>query len=136
MRPFVALPNGTIFTPPIVKKIGSTPKAIAPNGMMSLNENDNFILIADSLLGGVWKFNVDTGNAELIIKDASMAGDAKKTEYAAYGINGLRARNNTLFYCNSGQQTFYKMPVSLFSLFFFSFSFLVEKAIQRPKKIA
>ena len=42
-----------------------------------------------------------------------MAGDPNKTEYAAYGINGLWTQNNTLFYCNSGQQTFYKMPVSL-----------------------
>ena len=119
MRPFLVLPDGTISTPPIVKEIGSIPSALALNGMTYLRRNDNFVLGADSLLGGVWKFYVDTGEFDLVIKDPSMAGPTNETEYAGYGINGLRTQNETLFYCNSGAQTFYKMLVSLIFMFLF-----------------
>jgi len=121
MRPFVILPNGTIFTPPVIKEIGSTPSALVLNGMTYLDRSDNFVLAADSLLGGVWKFYVDSGRSELIIKDPSMAGPPNKTEYAGYGINGLRTQNGTLFYCNSGAQSFYKMLVCTSSVFCQSF---------------
>lgn len=115
MRPFLILPNGTVFTPAVVKEIGSTPSALLLNGMTYLRRSDNFVLVADSLLGGVWKFFVDTGEYHLIIKDPSMVGPPNTIQIAALGINGLRTQNNTLFYCNSGTQTFYRMPVSLSS---------------------
>lgn len=113
MRDFVILPNGTVSTPPQIKKIGSVPSALLLNGMTRLRRTDNFLLIADTLLGGVWRFNIDTGKSDLVIHDPSMAGPANKTDFAAFGINGLRTQNDTLFYCNSGAQSFYKMPVSL-----------------------
>jgi len=113
MQGFVILPNGTVSTPPQIKKIGSVPSALLLNGMTRLRRTDNFVLVADALLGGVWRFNIDTGRADLVIHDPSMAGPANKTDFAAFGINGIRTQNGTLFYCNSGAQSFYKMPVSL-----------------------
>ena len=112
MRQFLVLPDGNIFTPPAIKEIGTLPSALLLNGMTRLRSTDNFVLISDTLLGGVWKFYVDTGKSQLIIKDPSMSGPPNQTAFAAFGINGLRAQNGTLFYCNSGAQTFYKMPVS------------------------
>ena len=112
MRDFIFLPNGTILTPPIIQEIGTIPAALALNGMTHLRGNHNFILIADSLLGGVWRFHVDTGKSELVIKHPSMAGPLNKIEFAAYGVNGIRAQSDSLFYCNSGAQSFYRMPVS------------------------
>ena len=113
MRRFVALPDGTVFTPPTVKEIGVLGSALLPNGMTCIRRSDDFVLIADTILGGVWKFYVDSGESRLIIKDPSMAGLPNRTEFAAFGINGLRVQNKNLFYCNSGAQTFYKMPVSI-----------------------
>lgn len=113
MRPVVILPNGTIFRPPAIREVATIPSALLLNGMASIRRNDRFILVADTLLGGVWKVHVDTGKSELIIKDPSMTGPANQTAFAAFGINGLRVQNQTLFYCNSGAQSFYKMPVSL-----------------------
>ena len=115
MRDFVIVPNGTVTTPPVIQEIGTIPAALALNGMTHLGGENNSILIADSLLGGVWRFHVDTGKSELIIKHPSMAGPLNKTEFAAYGINGMRAQSDNLFYCNSGAQSFYKMPVSYFA---------------------
>ena len=110
MRRFLVLPNGTIYTPPVIKEISNVPGLL--NGMTYLHRSDNYILSADSHLGGVWKVYVDTGKYELIIRDPSMAGLPNKIQEAALGINGLRTQNDTLFYCNSGAQTFYRMPVS------------------------
>lgn len=111
MRGFVVLPDGTIVTPPAIKEVGTVAGEL--NGMTSLDRNDSFILSADSLAGGVWRTFVDSGESELIIKDTSMAGPPNGVQYAGIGINGLRTQNGTLFYCNSGAQTFSKMPVSL-----------------------
>ena len=115
MRHALILSNGTIFTPPVIHKVGSIPSAIAVNGMTYINSGDDFVLCSDSLVGGVWKFNVNTGKSDLIIQDPSMAGPPNMTQYAGFGINGLRVQNHTLYYCNSGAQSFYKMPVSLFN---------------------
>ncbi|KAL8694224.1 MAG: hypothetical protein Q9218_001111 [Villophora microphyllina] len=111
MRRFSILPNGTISTPPLVNEIGSLPSSLGLNGMTYLRKSDKFVLIADTLLGAVWKFDVDTGMYNLTLRDSSMAGPPNKTEFAASGINGVRTQNRTLFYCNSGAQAFYKMPL-------------------------
>lgn len=112
MRPFTTCPNGTALAPPVIKEIGSIPFALALNGMTYIHRSDKFVLIADTLLGGVWKFDVETGKSDLIIQDSSMEGPKNKTAFAAFGINGLRTQNQTLFYTNSGAQTMYRMPVS------------------------
>ena len=112
MRGFVALPNGTVFTPPVVREVGVLGSALLLNGMTCVRREDGFVLIADTILGGVWKFDVRSGESKLVIKDPSMAGLPNKREFAAFGINGLRVQNRTLFYCNSGAQRFYKMPVN------------------------
>ena len=122
MRPFRILPNGTILTPPSIEEITGVPGAL--NGMTRIHRSDNFVLSSDSLLGGVWKINVETGKSEVIIKDPSMAGPPNKTEFAAFGINGLRVQNETLFYCNSGAQKFYQMPASRFSYSSLKISYL------------
>ena len=111
MRSVVVLPDGTVLTAPIIKELGSIEGEL--NGMTHIRKGDNFILTADSANGGVWKFHVDTGKSELVIQDPSMKGPPNATEIAALGINGLRIQNNTLFYCNSGTESFYKMLVSL-----------------------
>lgn len=118
MTDFLILPNGTIFTPPNITEIGTLTDAASINGVTYLDRSDNFLLCADSILGGVWKFNVDTGESEMSIKDDSMAGPANNSSFAGLGINGLRTQNRTLFYCNSGAQAFYKMPVSLSGFLF------------------
>ncbi len=97
MRSFVALPDGTVHTPPVIKKSGWIPGAAGPNGMTHLRQTDDFVLIAETFLGGVWKFNVVAGQSSLIIQDPSMEGPTNKAQQAGYGINGVRAQNGTLF---------------------------------------
>lgn len=111
MRPFIAMPNGTISTPAVIKEVAKLPRSCALNGMTHIREMDDFVLSADTDLGGVWKINVDSGESTFIIEDPTMKGPPNTTSIAAFGINGLRVHNNTLYYTNSGKETLHKMPV-------------------------
>ncbi|KAL8822300.1 MAG: hypothetical protein Q9191_006966, partial [Dirinaria sp. TL-2023a] len=84
IRPVVVLPDGTIFRPPVIREVASVPSAALLNGMAAIRRSDRFVLVADTLLGGVWKVHVDTGKSELIIKDPSMTGPANQTAFAAF----------------------------------------------------
>jgi len=118
MRPFLALPNGSVVVPPVIHEIGGITSPFVLNGMTHLHKSDNFVLIADTLLGGVWKLDVVTGKSNLVIQDITMQGPPNQTSFAAFGINGVRTQNNTLFYTNSGKESMYKMPVGfLFDIF-------------------
>lgn len=110
MRGFEMCDNGTIVTPATVKEVCEVPGLL--NGMTSLHTTDLVIFPADTMARGVWRIDIDTGDSEMVIRDASMAGPANRTQFAGLGINGLKARDDTLFYCNSGAQTFWRMPVS------------------------
>lgn len=113
MRLFLAFPNGTISTPPIIKEVALLPSSVALNGMTHMAEGDDFVLTADTTIGGIWKTNVETGKSTIIIKDSTMDPLPHTIGVAAYGINGIRIQNSTLYYTNSGAQTLHRMPVSL-----------------------
>ena len=113
MRSFCARPDGVVLTPPVVRAVGSIPSAAELNGMTYLRKSDGFVLVADTILGGVWRFDVESGESKLVIQDVSMAGLPDETSVARFGINGVRVQNDTLFYTNSGKHTMYKIPVSL-----------------------
>ena len=117
MRRFLVLPNGTVSTPPVVREVAHLPSSVALNGMTHMAEGDDFVLTADSTLGGIWKTNVETGNSTIIIKDPTMNPLPNTVGVAAYAVNGIRVQNNTLYYTNSGAQTLHRMPVILPSPF-------------------
>ena len=116
MRPYRVLPNGTISIPPVIKNVANLTSAGGPNGMTHIRKTDDFVLIAETILGGVWKTNFVTGESTLIIQDPTMKGPPNTTGPAAYGINGVRVHNDTLFYTNSGTQALYRMPVGVLAL--------------------
>lgn len=43
---------------PIVTKIAESPQASTPNGMVSLDADEHAVLISDSSLGNVWRFDL------------------------------------------------------------------------------
>lgn len=136
MNAFAVSDNAkTIRIPPSIKEVGRVREGVAMNGMTQLRRGDDFVLISDSLVGGVWKFCVKTGEYELVVRDTSMAGPANKTQFAAFGINGLRVWDGVLYYCNSGKQEFWKMMVRLllfppFPLLLFLFLPNSDKALK------
>lgn len=93
------------------KLIAQVPEAGLLNGAAVLNPIAGTILVADSLSGTVWSVNVRTGEAAIVINDKSMAPQADLSGGLAIGINGLSVSNHYLYYDNTNQVTFSRIPI-------------------------
>ena len=71
------------------------------NGLAVLDADT--VLLGDATKGQIWKLTISTGKSEVAIQDASMAG--------AFGIDGLKYANGTVWYTNLLKDTFYKIAV-------------------------
>ena len=96
-----------------VREIASLPHAGLPNGIATLAPST--ILIADSLLGGIWSLSLALSTPKpaqphLLFTDPAMNGTAS----IPTGINGLRLSSgrDTLFFTNSARGTFNRIPIS------------------------
>lgn len=106
MRPFLALGN-EVTRPAIVRKVTDMPDATFLNGMTLLNQVERTVLISDSGLGLVWKLDIDTKKYEVAIQDATMAAGPPFN----LGINGIHLRDGYIYYTNSAQELFVRIPI-------------------------
>ncbi|KAK3063889.1 hypothetical protein LTS18_011955 [Coniosporium uncinatum] len=88
-----------------VKQIAAFPDAGFLNGIAALDSNT--VLMADSLLGGIWRLDVDSGARTLLFTDPAMA----PTATVSTGINGIRIRPSILYFTNSALGTFNSIPI-------------------------
>ncbi|KAH8817460.1 hypothetical protein F5884DRAFT_694806 [Xylogone sp. PMI_703] len=101
-------PDGTVVTPPQVRRITTFSDAIVLNGLTHVDGQAGYVLAADSFAGVVWKADVATGEVTTAIKDASM----QPTPNKAAGINGLKYQNGSIYYTNTGNNLFYRLAIS------------------------
>ena len=93
-----------------VTHIATLPTAKLLNGLTTLNHRT--ILAADSGSGQVWSIDTDTGTAKVVIADPLMA-PTSSTGIPSVGVNGIHLRgNNTLYFTNSAQALFAKIPIN------------------------
>lgn len=71
--------------------------------------NSTFILIADTVLGKVWRLNPKTGAYSVALSDSTMQPAAGGPPI---GINGLRTVGNKLYYTSSTQQVFCRVTLN------------------------
>lgn len=64
------------------------------------------VLIADSMLGAIWKVDVATGKYSIAIQNSDLAPNASRTEGPPAGINGLRTFGESLYFTNTAQGIF------------------------------
>ena len=95
-----------------IKQVATLPDASLPNGMTVLNPTTGILLVADSIEGCVWSVNVHTGDVAKAIDDKSMAPQADLSNGLPLGINGLSFSNGFLYFDNSNQVTFNRVPVN------------------------
>ena len=95
---------------PTVKLITQIPTAEGLNGMTALNGFSGTILVADTILGAVYKVDVSTGAHSIAIQNDDFASDAAKTP--SFGINGLRMSGGDLYFTNSAQGLFGRVPIN------------------------
>ncbi|RFU30697.1 hypothetical protein B7463_g5671, partial [Scytalidium lignicola] len=101
-------PDGTVITPPLLRKVSTFSNAIVLNGLTHVDGQPGFVLAADSFAGVVWKADIVTGQVTVAIKDASMGPTPNK----AAGINGLKYQSGYLYYTNTGSNLFYRLAIS------------------------
>ena len=91
--------------PPKAHQVAKLPTAKLLNGAAALNREKGLIVLADSILGGVWTLNVHTGAHSLTTQDPTMSGNG------SVGINGIRVRPGELWFDNSAKGTLNRIPI-------------------------
>ena len=100
-----AIPN------PVVTKITDIPKASSLNGLTLVAPLSPYVLASDSVLGVVWRINYHTGEYKIVLENTLMApAPGQETEL---GINGVHTRKRYLYFTNSFQFIFARVPISL-----------------------
>ena len=78
--------------------------------MTALNSFSGTILVADTILGAVYKVNVSTGAYSIAIQNDDFTPTAAETQ--SFGINGLHMRGGDLYFTNSVQGLFGRVPIN------------------------
>ncbi|KAL7929305.1 hypothetical protein V8C35DRAFT_325286 [Trichoderma chlorosporum] len=99
---------------PVIKEITALPQVQYPNGMAALPENPDAVLLADSILGCVWRIDISTGAVNMAIQLPQMVPPSNASW--PIGINGVHVRqglfNSTMLYwSNSFETTIYRLPI-------------------------
>ena len=95
---------------PVVSKIADLTKASFANGMTLLAPGSPFLLIADSVLGVVWRLNYLTSEYKVILESPLMTPPSGPI---VLGINGIHVFNSYVYFTNSFQGLFARVPVNL-----------------------
>ena len=94
---------------PTTDIIASMPEAAGLNGATNLDGSLDILLIADSALGTVWRLNLTTRDYSIAIQDPLFSNWSSPVYI---GINGIRTSRGSLFFSNSAQGTFGRVPIS------------------------
>ncbi len=93
---------------PKVKQIAAIPEANALNGMTALHGGSpDIVLIADSVMGALWKLNVTSGEYKM-----AFASPLFTNTTGPIGINGIRSFEGSVYFFNSGQGSYGRVPVT------------------------
>jgi len=93
---------------PAVSKYADIPPASFINGMVSLAAEQHALLVSDSTLGNVWRFDLQTGVYTVAIEDALMK---KVSPAVGEGINGIKLFGRYLYFVNSYGPFLARVPI-------------------------
>ncbi|KAL8821527.1 MAG: hypothetical protein Q9223_000435 [Gallowayella weberi] len=91
---------------PFVTKVSSLRRILLPNGLTTLSSGKR-LLSADSSLGYVFIIDTATGNTIAAMFDPLF----DPVGPGSFGVNGLEVRDSTLYFTNSAQKVFGKIPI-------------------------
>ncbi|CAG8981932.1 hypothetical protein HYALB_00013890, partial [Hymenoscyphus albidus] len=100
-----------IHRPPIIKRVTTVQNTTIINGITTLPTAPHILLAADSAAGTVWRINLQTGNSTIIFSDP-LFKPVNATPGSNLGINGLQAAGQFLYFTNSAQGLFGRVPIS------------------------
>ena len=94
---------------PTVKKIASMPGAGGLNEVAALDGSPDIVLIADSVLGAVWRLNLKTGDHSIAMRNPLFSGCQAKFPL---GINGINVFEGMLYFINSAEKFYGRIPIT------------------------
>ncbi|KAB8216274.1 hypothetical protein BDV33DRAFT_207555 [Aspergillus novoparasiticus] len=80
------------------------------NGMATLDQELGKVAISDSEAGLVWGLDTHTGKFTVILRDETMMANTK--EGPLLGINGLKVHGGYVYYVNTPERIFCRIPIS------------------------
>lgn len=92
-----------------VSKIADVTEAAYLKGMSLLSER--YVLLSDFCAGVVYRLDVDSGAYKVVIEDSLMVAVPQRT-FGASGVNALRVHEGSLYFTNTGQNIFAKIPIN------------------------
>ena len=92
------------------EKIATIHQAGNINGMALLNQKTGMVVISDSQLGLIWRLDTTTGEYTVILKDPTMSANRKYGPLL--GINGLRVHNGYIYYVNTPNRLYCRIPIN------------------------
>ena len=92
----------------IAKVGGDYPASGFFNGLTTLDAEKGFILIADPLVGVVFRMDVNTGALVTILADPLLSPN---NTAGPTGVNGIKIRDSTLFFTNTNRNLYAEVPI-------------------------
>ncbi|KAH8646166.1 hypothetical protein BX600DRAFT_477227 [Xylariales sp. PMI_506] len=93
----------------VVSKIADMPNATILNGMTTVRDGSEFVLIADSVGGVIWRLNLETAAYDVILNDTTTQPTAYYLD-GGWGANGVHTLDGYLYYTNTNLG-FYRVPI-------------------------
>ncbi|TVY55734.1 hypothetical protein LSUE1_G007526, partial [Lachnellula suecica] len=96
---------------PVIKHITGIANSTIFNGIATVPGSDRLILAADSAIGAVWRVNIHTGEYGIVFQDPLLL-PVSTVPGKNLGINGLRTKGRFLYFTNSAQGLFGRVPIN------------------------
>ena len=93
---------------PKISLAAKFPNAILLDGITPLSPKSNILLVADAGAGVLYTLDVKTGATAIVMEDPTMKPFADHP----VGIDGIKVRDNNLYFTNHAVGTFVKIPMN------------------------
>jgi hypothetical protein len=96
-------------TPVDIRKAAAIPESQLLNGLAALPAHPHIVLSSDSRAGHVYRVNTLTGDVDIVMQGPEFGSGESELPI---GVNGIRIRDDTLYFTNSGQGFFARVKIS------------------------
>lgn len=101
--------NGDVTTSAAVSKVADVPDALFLNGSALLNREEGVILLADSILGAVYRLQISSAKVDVWIQHKRLE---KVTDNPLLpGVNGIKVYKGALYLSNTEARTFLRVAI-------------------------